>query len=325
MRVSQSPDFEPDSNRLNSFLDGVVFRKCNLWPNYCKDGQTTYFHKKILDSQKNNNIFEVSVDKEIIALLSFRTLDWDTSHFGFPSGSIDFFLKREGTDKATLRDALDLILSSLKAFCDKSKMRFVSIFVDSWDFEIQLALQKMGFRYISTSISGFLPTSREFPEKEDFSGSIGNIQEEEIGFFKRVSASNYFSGGRFYLDPNFDKSLVQKMYENLVENSYRNQEFVLVYRINSDPVGLFICNRITIYESFANLRVAPLRFLVVAPEYRGKQIGLEVFRETIRTLRPKCDLITTGLEVHNMQSLNLHSKLGFKFNFTHNVFHFWNE
>lgn len=61
------------------------------------------------------------------------------------------------------------------------------------------------------------------------------------------------------------------------------------------------------------------------PEFRNQRIAYKLFVKTLEYLKNKSDLITTGLEVHNLPSLNLHSKIGFRFNYTHNVYHWWSN
>ncbi len=100
---------------------------------------------------------------------------------------------------------------------------------------------------------------------------------------------------------------------------------MLVYRIKNQPIGLFICEKIVTYGPFSNLLVAPLRFLVVDPKFRNKKAAYSLFLNTLEYLKDKSDIITTGLDIHNLPSLNLHSKIGFKFNYTHNTYHWWNN
>jgi GNAT superfamily N-acetyltransferase len=115
------------------------------------------------------------------------------------------------------------------------------------------------------------------------------------------------------------------MYSSLVRTSYESGQILLSYRVKGQPVGLFICKRITTFPHFDGLRVAPLRFLIVDPQFRGQKIAQDLFIRTVNYLKDYCDLVVTGLEIHNMPSLNLHVKLSFSFNYTHNAYHWWNQ
>jgi GNAT superfamily N-acetyltransferase len=113
------------------------------------------------------------------------------------------------------------------------------------------------------------------------------------------------------------------MYSSLVRSSFESGNILLSYRVKGQPVGLFICKQTKTYSQFAGLRVALLRFLLVDPQFRGRKIAQDLFIRTVNYLKENCDLVVTGLEIHNIPSLNLHSKLTFSFNYTHNAYHWW--
>ena len=78
-----------------------------------------------------------------------------------------------------------------------------------------------------------------------------------------------------------------------------------------------------IYKFNKKIKIAPLRYLIIDPKYRNKQFGVKIFEHTLKYLSSISNIITTGLEIHNIPSLNLHIKLGFKFSYIYSVFHKW--
>ncbi|MDD5530065.1 MAG: GNAT family N-acetyltransferase [bacterium] len=311
-----------NKDRIYSFLKYTKYRKFNLWPNVTNDNITEFLFKEVHKIQNTDKIFIATLNDEIITLLSVNNLYWDTQHFGFKCAKIDYLLTNKNLDNCIIEKSLEQVLIMFQRYCLESNIKFVSTSIDSGDIITNLAVQRTGFSYILTWIDGVFTDSNKVPEVKD-DVDAGIIKAEEIDYFTKISSVNYFQGGRFYLDKNFDRKLINKMYANLIKSSYNSKDIMLVYRINNQPVGLFICKKVVSYKSFSNLKVAHLRYLVVAPEFRNRKVAYDLFIKTIEFLKNKSDLITTGLEIHNLPSLNLHMKIGFKFNYTHNVYHCW--
>jgi len=314
----------PNKDEIYSFLKHTKYRNFNLWSNVTDENIAKFLFEELNRIQSTSKIFIATQDSKIIALLSLRNLDWDSKHYGFKCAMIEYVLTNKTLDNSIIQKSVEQILAEFQKFCIKSEIKFVFVSIDSWDFVTSVALQKANFRYILTWIDGIFKAFDTLPEIID-GGEIGIIKPEDIDYFKRISSVDYFKGGRFYSDPNFDKQLVDKMYANLIEYSFKNNDIMLVYRIKNRPVGLFIYKKIVTYKNFSNLRVTSLRYFIIDAEFRNKKVARNFFAKTLTYLKDNCDLITTGLEIHNLLSLNLHSRLGFKFTHTHNVFHWWNQ
>lgn len=323
MVVSKIISFHEISEKVPCFLNEANYRKFAHWPQVTKEKCSEYLFQRIAAIQDPDLIFLAEEDGTIISLLTLKNLEWDTSHFGFKCASIDFILNAAGICEELLQKSMESILLQVTGHCFEEKIRFISTSIDSWDRIALNAFSRMNYRFILTWMDGFFRTSNTTAETENDPEEIGIMVEDEISYFQKISSRSYFKGGRFYLDSGFSENHVNEMYEKLVENSFRNGDIMLVYRRNKEPVGLFICKKITEYGSFSNLQVAPLRYLIVDPEFREMNIGKNLFTGVLNYLSPLCDLITTGFEIHNLRSLNLHASLGFQFNFSHSVFHRW--
>jgi len=322
IRIETDPLLEKED--IYSFLKHTDYRKFNLWPNVTPENVARFLSEEIDRVWGTGRILGAVRPDGIIALLVFENLDWDSQHFGFECANIRYLLTSRTSDDLIIRKCLKQILGTFQEYCVESDIRFVAAAVDSWDFRKSFALQAANFRYVLTWLDGFLAGSSELPEVMN-DAEVSIIEPDEIHFFATISSEYYFNGGRFYADPGFDKRKVDRMYANIIQSSFENNDIMLVYRIKGQPVGLFISKKIVTYRPFSELRVAPLRFLIVDPRFRGRKVAQDLFVQTVKYLKNDSDLITTGLEIHNLPSSNLHSKLGFRFNYTHNVYHWWNR
>lgn len=313
-----------DINNIRLFLENVHYTKFNLYPNINDNQVKDYLLEIVENSYKTGKIFISYDNTGIIALATLRDLDWDSHHFGYKCAILDQIFVKKSMNIATTKTALDKILIATKYYAAKNNIKFISVSINSWDTKISSALQNHNFKYILTWLDGLYTSKVKFNLKHS-EHEIGIVNESELKYYKKLASTNYFRGGRFYFDTNIDSSSVNKMYSKLITSSYENNDILISCRIDGKPIGLFICKKIVTYKQFNNLKVAPLRYLVIDPKIRQKHVGHDLFAGTLNYLMDSCDVISTGFEIHNLPSMNLHTKLNFKFNYTHNVFHWWTK
>jgi RimJ/RimL family protein N-acetyltransferase len=298
------------------------YGKFNLWPNASDVNVCDFLFERIDRLQNEGKIFVARASGEAAAILTVRDLEWDTRHFGVKSARIDYVLTNQTLPEAVIAESLNGILAEFHNYRDAANIKFVFADVDARDRNVNFVLQEAGYKYILTWTDAIFNPSTKLPALNGDAEIDTNVTPEDVEYFRKISSS-YFKGGRFYMDANFDRELVDKMYMNLIDSSLDNDDMVFVYRLNGEPIGFFIYSKIVDYANFSNLRVASTRYLVVDSAHRKKQAGYNLFAATLKDVGENSDLIITGLEVHNLASLNLHAKLGFKFNHSHNAYHWW--
>jgi ribosomal protein S18 acetylase RimI-like enzyme len=314
----------PDKDKLYTLLLNCEYRRFNGWPGADLQSIANYLYDDICQSGNEANLITASNQGRLVALLAYASLDWDTRHYNHKSGHIQHLLTDNSLDQTLIEKSLEHVLRMFEQRCIDSGIEFVYADLDSWDFAKSAALQTAHFKYILSRVDGFVKEKIK-PIHVFDDVDVSTVRSDEIAFFEKISAQSYFRGGRFYADPDFDQARVDQMYANIVRSSYESKQILIVYRVKGQPVGLFICKRIVDYPHFSGLRVAPLRFLIVDPQFRDRKIAQDLFIHTVNYLKNSCDLVTTGLEIHNLPSLNLHTKLSYRFNYTHNAYHWWNH
>ena len=110
-----------------------------------------------------------------------------------------------------------------------------------------------------------------------------------------------------------------------VIHALSNVEIMLEKNTNIKEAVDIITRKIETIDHFGGIRVSNARYMVVDPIRRNENIGYNLMRGTLNYLNGMCDVMRTGLELHNMPSLNLHSKIAFKYNYSHNLFHWWGD
>lgn len=289
------------------------------WPNYHFE---SYIDKKlvaILKDSKQEKCFEFYLDSTLVCYFQIKKLDWDSNHFGFNCAQLKHLYIDSNVYDKIINSLLIKIKNELFEYLTDVNFKLIFCDVDTSPIKNHF-LQILGFKYIVNWIDGFVPVSKDL--KDEISYDI-SLNENEIEIIAEIAKHNYFKGGRFYTDPEFEENDINNMYYSLVKNAYSNDELVLTIKHNGKPVGAFISKQVIKYTEFNNLKVAHLRFLVVDNKYRGMNFGDKLFKAILNHFCDKCDIVVTGLETCNIVSLNLHNKYRFKYNYTHNAYHLW--
>lgn len=311
-----------DKEQIGSFLKNINYRKFNLYPNVTKERLINYLIHDLNEIFKVGKIFTSSFHNELIAIATLKILNWDTQHYGYTCASIDYIFVNNEVDANLAKKYLQKLFCEIEDYAKSKQIKFMSANNSACENIISSTLQNHNFKYILTWLDGLFQSKKKlsviYEDRE-----VGIIEESELDILQKMASTAYFKGGRFYLDSNFDNNAVNQMYFKLIMSSYQNDDIMLVYRIKGEPIGLFICKKIIENKYFDNLKVASLRYLLIDSSSRQKNIGYDLFARTLNYLMDYSDIITTGFEVHNLPSLNLHKKLKFQFNYAHNVYHWW--
>ena len=308
---------------LNNLIVQNGSNPYNLWPEVNFEQITALRIEQITNDEKTSEVFCNMKDGVPFCYFQLHNLKWDSNHFGFKCCQIKHFYIDETLSFDEIENILKTIKPRLINYLKKNSLYFISADINSQSKNGNYFIQLLGFQYILNWINGFYSTSKKINVEIDY--KVGLIKPNEVKDVSLIALKDYYKGGRFYSDKCFDVKRVGKLYESIIQNSYSNNDVILILRINEKPVGAFISKPVIEYEKFNNLKVAHLRFLVIDEKYRKMSIGKSLFLSTIKYFQDKSDLIVTGLESHNLVSMNLHSKLGFKYNYSHNAYHLWTK
>jgi GNAT superfamily N-acetyltransferase len=255
--------------------------------------------------------------------LFFVKLSWDTIHFGFECYKLMIQVNND-LEKISKSEIL-VIKKEMQAIINANKIKFVFADVDAANIALNNLVKQLQFNQIVNWLDCFIDTKKLPKIEPDL--TLDNCSFDEINNFAQLMSTDYYKGGRFYMDANFDVNKVNEMYEKLVHNSYNNKDLIITLRTKekNQIIGALFSKKVVPYEHYNNLQVAHLRMIMIDPKYRSKGVGAQVFERGINYLQDKCDLIVGGLESNNIPSLNLHHKLDFKYNYSHNAYHFWSK
>ncbi len=300
------------NSKINPFLS---------WPNVDPNQTVNFLYSQAKIGEEKNETFCIVRNGIIILYFQFQKLKWDTNHFKFRCEKIcNLFISTE-LNVRELNSTVKEIKTKIDNYLALNQITFVFADIPSSNSIANLFIQKMGFKFVINWLDGFVLSENVTSFKENY--EFGSILPNEVEHLVKISTKDYYKGGRFYHDKKFERNLVEQLYGSLIKTSFQNKEVILVCRKNGFPIGAFISNSVKSYPLLSGLKVAGLRFLIVDSQYRGMNIGSELFSAILNLFKGEADIIKTGFETHNLISLNLHIKKGFRFNYSHNAYHLW--
>lgn len=312
-------DCQANHRDVAKVVSNSIHHKFNGWPGVDKDKIEAQLSSDVMASMVNTDIHILKYGSDPIGLIGVSNLDWDSKFFGFKCSKVShLYFDSTIQDKNYYKAKREFVSNAINSFC--SRDRFILADISSNDSESNLLMQENGFKYVLSWIDGFYQGDH-FQVELPADHHIDACTEADIEVMREIARDSYFMGGRFYMDPMFSMYDIADIYNSLIINSFGKDE-IFVYRISDRPVG-FSISVVSPQSSYLSLRRSVIRFIVVDQKHRGKGIATILFKSFINYLLGLSDIVTTGLEVHNIPSLNLHAKLGFSFNYVHNAYHRW--
>jgi RimJ/RimL family protein N-acetyltransferase len=256
---------------------------------------------------------------ETLGLILFRLSPWDTDHFGYRCGVIDWIVIREN-DYALRTSIARALLSHFEKWMKEEKIRFASCRTSALDLAVVNSFERVGFDLIESYVYNYFDT-RSLPDERQPALRLAVPADEDI---MRVCSVGAFDTQRFHADPRVAKDKATSLYDNWIRTSFRDPKTrTLVLEENGAPVAFM-----TYFDSdlteFFGCKFAMWKMALINPEYRGKGIGTRFFRALVHHHREEgLQIVDSGVSMRNLASINLHNKAGFKIVSTQLTFHKW--
>lgn len=308
---------EIEFNKFNSTEN----EKFNLWP---VEFDSINYHAGRLKDIPNGKVlfFGHFIDRELRAVLEFQYNDYDTLLRGFICGAVINIYHKPHINSVERKISINELLKFLQKFRKQEKIRFCFIAISNWDNTFSIAAQEHGFNFILTWGKCFYNQDRALYLPPGYRVSREKKEENMADFLEMTK--DYFKGGRFYLDSVMDNAKTDKMYKDLVTSCFNSPDYDFIVLLNTEesPVAAFISKKET-YNFDTDFEVHKLRFLLSNRNRLGKGIAAPFLSETSRLLSAEVGLVESGIEMHNLPSLKIHTDAGYKFNYIYSAYHSW--
>jgi hypothetical protein len=274
-------------------------------------------------SATNTLFFGVFEENELKAVIEYQHSPYETGLLGFKCGSISQFFFANNLDYSYKGKLLTIFYDFFNEYRKSESIKFCFLPLSNTDSLISSVAQDAGFKYILSWGSCFYnhpPADSYLPE--GFYIDFSKKQEHFDQYMFMVK--NYFKGGRFYLDSHVPFEKADRLYYDLVESSFKSEvwQFATLFNSQHIPAGYFIWRPVH-YPMARPINVAALRFLATNRNVSQKGLATLFLKEVSNLLMKEYDLISSGIELHNLPSLKIHNNAGYRFNYVYSAYHSW--
>lgn len=263
-------------------------------------------------------------NEDIVGLLGFKILDWDSEHFGIKVASIDYFMSRK-LDYNNEISVKEELLKRFNMWGKEEKVSLVSTRVDDNDLSSIHALEDNGFHYMENLIHDSFDyrKAKEFPRsKYELHRLEHPLQRKELDVLAKIG-KNSFRENRFNYDPRIKEEKALRLYEKWVKNSCNDpSKCVFIIDIDNEIVAFFIYT-IKDLSKYFGIKFGVWYLAAVSPKFQGKGIGYQLYLGILNILKSEVTINDAGYIIKNIPMINLYGKLGFKHISSEATFHKW--
>ena len=227
-------------------------------------------------------------------------IPWDIETFGF--GVADFKIDYS---QESLQNCHQLE-GQIEKWAKHHNVELIGTTVAAED-SLKLAfIQSLGFCYIDTTLSVHYKDvqKRRFP-----SSRIELLPADKTALDEAVEiCGSVFCTGRYHADKYFPKHLADKRYQDWVRRTFaaENPQKLLTALIDGQVCAFSVIQ--------VNGREGYLHLNAVAPKWQGQKIGLGLVASTLHYFQNQgVDVVHSKISASNIRALNLHSRLGARF------------
>jgi len=293
------------SNR-NIEKTGAINHEWNNLTNYSKKGN-------IITAHKENNDF--------LGFIGFHYSQWDTEVFQKRMALLQYFIVKEG-EVTIEREIAYNLLKKFHEWIEVNDIQVVVSKLDTQYFSPIYVLQQNGYIIYETITYQSLDLINENRIVED-SIVYRYARESDMMELRKIAMKSTFKKSHFYLDTSFNLTKVELMYSKWIESALKSQQKIVIIEDDSCIAGVFIYD-IVDYTKIMNRKVGIWESAFVDSNFRGKGIGLKLFKATLQScINNGVDTIESSLVEKNIISQNFHNMLGFRLVSTQYTLHKW--
>lgn len=268
---------------------------------YNFSAETSRLYSKKLCKELSANAYAAFNGKIPAGAISYKILEWDSKHFGFPYADI-------GHAFGDISSLMPLFNEWIKA----GKVRFCSAKVEEKDCKTAFLLESEGFNIVETAVTFFCPL------KKSAGAEYSLAKKEDIEPIGKIAYESFIND-RFSIDKKFDAAAVRERKRKWAINSCNGySDAVLAVREGGRTAGFIACK----IEN--DLGIGRIHLVAVDGMYRGKGYGKLLVEQAKRYFSENgLKYICVSTQEINNASIALYQKTGFKLSHRQIVLHKW--
>jgi hypothetical protein len=307
-----------ESCRLDKLKQFVA--ECNNLPfleyGVSRDRIDDYVVGELSESVSSGGLVFVAEEaEEIIGLIDFKKLEWDSAHFGIETARIDYLLAsgdylrslyiKQKLISRLMMECHDLLVSHLSARVNKEDISSIHA-LESKSFRLMDVLVTYSFDFRSQK---WLEPVTVYPVRPFRQSDLPKLLEISLECFGQTPVAT----DRFHADPAFSKERSDRLYVEWLTNlSQDPTNVLLVAEDNGNLVGFNVCTDNKLMADKIGLRVGSMVLTAVKSSERNKFVGVSLLAASVSSFRDKVDILESGGQVSNYRIQRAWSRVGFK-------------
>lgn len=253
--------------------------------------------------------------EEIVGLVDFKKLEWDSTHFGIESARIDYLLA--SGDYLKSLNTKQKLISHVLTKCHDRLISHLSTRVNKEDLSSIHALESKSFRLMDVLVTYSLNLKNQKGLETALTYPIRSFNQSDLPKLLDIASDCFgqapVATDRFHADPVLPKKKSDELYTKWLTNlSQDPSNVLLVAEVDGEPAGFNVCTVNKLAAEKFGLRIASMILTAVRSSQRNKLLGVSLLNATISWFRDKVDIIESGGQVSNYPIQRAWSKAGFK-------------
>ena len=252
---------------------------------------------------------------EVVGLVDFKRLEWDSTHFGIETAKIDhLFASGDYFRSLYIKQKL---ISQLLMECHDRLVLHLSARVSKEDLSSIHALESKSFRLMDVLVTYSFYFKKQETREQVPAYPVRPFEQSDLPKLIEISLECFgqkpVATDRFHADPVLSKEKSDELYAKWLANLSKDPSNVLlVAEISGNPVGFNVCTYDKVVADKIHLRIGSMVLTAVKPSERNKHVGFSLLDATISWFRDKIDIIESGGQISNYAIQKAWIKLGFK-------------
>lgn len=311
-----------DINQINELIVKYKYDQFRLYPAKSPDAWRKYLLYRLKNYLKDENrkCVVATQQEKVLGLIALRESTWDSSHFGFKIGIIDYLIT-QGSNYLSEIAIKKKLLKYCDDWCKTLGIRFISCRIGGDDISGAHGLESSKFKYIETILWPIIDFKAIYLEKSFY--VVRNYNKSDIVSILRIAGRDQYQRGRYHADPGFHSRRADALYAKWAKQSINSNDGIAVIEVDNNIGGYFIYRLDKELSNFFGFRYGRWCSAAISSEVRGKQVGYNLFLGLLHIMKQRCDIVDSGFAGKNILSMNLHWKLGFKVVYEAVTFHKW--
>ena len=255
---------------------------------------------------------------QLVGLISLKSLPWMSNHFGFRMYAVTHLLAKGENPLAHAR-LLRYVMEELP------NVDFLDCRVAVDDVCSTHALEICGFRYVGAEIYlGQFLKAGDPPEPQPHCEIRPPVQPQDQDRVLAIAGETH-THNRFTYDPFINEHAAKSLYQRLVANCFKDNQFDVLVAQSGDAVEGFIISKLNLaFSQEVGFQCGSLDFIGVDPETRNRGLGKALNQWALYHLAQKGVVYAAVRTMaSNYAALTLVYRTGFQMTSTSLHFHKW--